>query len=49
MGSALFTCGTLLAGLKSIDLNVKKAECLISCLHVQTYGALSQFRLYTIL
>ena len=28
MGSALFTCGALLAEFKSIDLNTKKAECL---------------------
>ena len=28
MGSALFTCGTLLAEFKSIDLNTKTAECL---------------------
>ena len=47
MGSAIFTCGALLAELKSVDLNVKKAVCLISCLHVQTYRALSQLRLYT--
>ena len=28
MGSALFTCGALLAEFKSIDRNIKKAECL---------------------
>ena len=28
MGSALFTCGTLSAEFKLIDLNTKKAECL---------------------
>ena len=28
MGSALFTCGALLAEFKSIDRNTKKAECL---------------------
>ena len=28
MGSALFTCGALLAEFKLIDLNTKKAECL---------------------
>ena len=28
MGSALLTCGALLAEFKSIDLNTKKAECL---------------------
>ena len=28
MGRALFTCGALLVESKSIDLNIKKAECL---------------------
>ena len=28
MGSALFTCGTLLAKFKLVDLNTKKAACL---------------------
>ena len=49
IGSALFTCGALLAEFKSIDLITKKLNVYTSCSHVQTYHALSQLRLFIIL